>query len=1097
MDAATINALEQACFRLYNAGTAAERSQADLALQRAFPTFSENAAPVSPQTALSMQIPQLNFTASKPIDGIGQTTTLLRQCSSPYVQMYLTTHLKTLLVNHSAVLSAEDKEELKKFLLSYLRENVSAQPFVISTIGQLLSIIIRVAWFESESVRNLVDDLNPLIMSQSAAEQTVKLQTLATIVYEMSTPSYSILKMNKNRKAVISFRDTQLMRAFQIAAALLDHYHQTPPSPGHDQTDMRRTEAALLLLRNCLCFDFIGTMPDESSDDFGTLQVPGAWKSLFGETFLSQLFGWYRAFPSSIAGNVMECIAYVVSVRRSLFGDKERTVYISAIIEQTASVMAQSAGMDNPSNFHEFCKVLARFKQTYPMTELVDSPHYEHWISLVTAFTIKGFQSWQWSPNSVAYLLMLWSKMASSISSMGGSNSSSSMDSNTVEDDFSQRTYKVVVAYIDSRLGSVESLIRNGEDAFDEEETLTTALELLAPIARRSYPECAEYIASLARQLNKPIETSNSRANEMAQSVYTAWIVYIIATFVGGRVPYQSPESNDTIDGELSCIVLQLLSLTQGPQTSSEPLDSAFLYFFQQFRKSYIADDTQRVSKLYSKLGELVGVSDQQSMFDVILQHIAYSFKNYAGNAVVVNKTLKLFEELSMGYTNLKLVSKAESAKLLLASHGTYEFTFLRQNVRTRTQYYTTVCRLLFAEDVTQTDFQAFMQPFSEKFALLDKLTSPAQYYNDQVKITVAGLCRDLRGLVFAVMSRRNFGMIWDWLFPDRLGLLLRALEVYTSQPDVLVPILKFFDEFCQNRSQRLTVDNCSPNGVLLFREVSKVLCVFAAGLSEASSPANDLYASRYKGIAVCCAILRNAMAGNYVPFGVFGLYGDPALALSYQAAFRMMQAIPEQDLLAYPKLAAALLSLISVITAEQQLPLLSDIDSDVFLRVCRLLGESVKSSNKELVSTAVSTVDNLATFVCKQTMEQTKQSNHVIVQAFVQYPDIFSYWLSSILGIVLLEDSPVQWSLTRPILPLVLLGQNFYEMYISKLAEAQLPERRPQITKLLCSITEDVDMTLVLRSRDRLTNNIAAFRRDISQQGVTLMPLPDVNWSF
>ena len=34
----------------------------------------------------------------------------------------------------------------------------------------------------------------------------------------------------------------------------------------------------------------------------------------------------------------------------------------------------------------------------------------------------------------------------------------------------------------------------------------------------------------------------------------------------------------------------------------------------------------------------------------------------------------------------------------------------------------------------------------------------------------------------------------------------------------------------------------------------------------------------KYKGIWVCLAILTRALGGNYVNFGVFELYGDPAL---------------------------------------------------------------------------------------------------------------------------------------------------------------------------------------------------------------------------
>ena len=48
-----------------------------------------------------------------------------------------------------------------------------------------------------------------------------------------------------------------------------------------------------------------------------------------------------------------------------------------------------------------------------------------------------------------------------------------------------------------------------------------------------------------------------------------------------------------------------------------------------------------------------------------------------------------------------------------------------------------------------------------------------------------------------------------------------------------------------------------------------------------ASGATSDPYGQRYKGIWICLDLLKTALAGNYVNFGVFELYGDPALKVS------------------------------------------------------------------------------------------------------------------------------------------------------------------------------------------------------------------------
>ncbi len=48
----------------------------------------------------------------------------------------------------------------------------------------------------------------------------------------------------------------------------------------------------------------------------------------------------------------------------------------------------------------------------------------------------------------------------------------------------------------------------------------------------------------------------------------------------------------------------------------------------------------------------------------------------------------------------------------------------------------------------------------------------------------------------------------------------------------------------------------------------------FATALTNAA----DIYIQKFKGISICLLILTRSLVGYYVNFGVFELYGDPAL---------------------------------------------------------------------------------------------------------------------------------------------------------------------------------------------------------------------------
>ena len=51
----------------------------------------------------------------------------------------------------------------------------------------------------------------------------------------------------------------------------------------------------------------------------------------------------------------------------------------------------------------------------------------------------------------------------------------------------------------------------------------------------------------------------------------------------------------------------------------------------------------------------------------------------------------------------------------------------------------------------------------------------------------------------------------------------------------------------------------------------------------------SDPYGRKYKGIWISLSILARALGGNYVNFGVFELYGDPALKV--KPSQRVLQA--------------------------------------------------------------------------------------------------------------------------------------------------------------------------------------------------------------
>lgn len=59
-----------------------------------------------------------------------------------------------------------------------------------------------------------------------------------------------------------------------------------------------------------------------------------------------------------------------------------------------------------------------------------------------------------------------------------------------------------------------------------------------------------------------------------------------------------------------------------------------------------------------------------------------------------------------------------------------------------------------------------------------------------------------------------------------------------------------------------------------------------------------QMYPLKLKGISICFSMLKAALCGSYVNFGVFRLYGDDALDNALNTFVKLLLSIPQSDLL-------------------------------------------------------------------------------------------------------------------------------------------------------------------------------------------------------
>ncbi|KAF2537504.1 hypothetical protein F2Q68_00023235 [Brassica cretica] len=630
------------------------------------------------------------------------------------------------------------------------------------------------------------------------------------------------------------------------------------------------------------------------------------------------------------------------------------------------------------------------------------------------------------------------------------------------------------------------------EHPLDKVEVLQDELDCFPYLCRFQYERIGMYIINTMEPL---LQSYTERGklqfadnSELALiEAKLSWVVHIVAAIVKiKQCSGCSMETQEVLDAELSSRVLRLIDVMDSGlhiqrygEISKQRLERAILTFFQNFRKSYVGDQAMHSSKqLYARLKDLRGLDDHLMLLNVIVCKIATNLKCYTQSEEVIGHTLSLFHELASGYMTGKLLLKLETVNFIISNHTREQFPFLEEYrcSRSRTTFYYTVGWLIFMED-SSIKFKTSMEPLMQVFRTLES-TPDSMFRTDTVKFALIGLMKSLRGISMASSSKRSYGLLFDWLYPAHMPLLLRGISNWFDTPEVTTPLLKFMAEFVHNKNQRLTFDSSSPNGILLFREVSKLIVAYGSRILSLPNVA-DIYAFKYKGFWVSLTILSRALSGNYCNFGVFELYGDPALADALDIALKMTLSIPLADILTYRKLTKAYFGFVEVLCGSY-ITFILQLDTATFMHLVGSLESGLKGLDTSISSQCAIAVDNLATYYFNNiTMGEAPNSPAAIrfAQHIADCPSLFPEILKTLFEIVLLEDCGNQWSLSRPILSLILISEQIFSDLKAKILSSQPVDQHQRLSACFDSLMTDISRGLDPKNRDMFTQNLNRFR--------------------
>ncbi|GIY78296.1 exportin-7 [Caerostris extrusa] len=194
--------------------------------------------------------------------------------------------------------------------------------------------------------------------------------------------------------------------------------------------------------------------------------------------------------------------------------------------------------------------------------------------------------------------------------------------------------------------------------------------------------------------------------------------------------------------------------------------------------------------------------------------------------------------------------------------------------------------------------------------------------------------------------------------------------------------------------------------------------------------------------------MLKSALCGGYVNFGVFRWYGDVALDDVLNTFVKMLLSVPQSDLLHYPKLSQTYYVLLECLT-QDHMNFLSSLEPQLFLYILSSISEGLSSTDTMVCAGCCAALDHIM--------------------------------LSTNLNIVIFEECRNQWSMSRPLLGLILLNEEYFNQLRQTIINSQLPEKQCVMAQWFDSLMEGIERNLHTKNRERFTQNLSVFRRDVN----------------
>ena len=149
----------------------------------------------------------------------------------------------------------------------------------------------------------------------------------------------------------------------------------------------------------------------------------------------------------------------------------------------------------------------------------------------------------------------------------------------------------------------------------------------------------------------------------------------------------------------------------------------------------------------------------------------------------------------------------------------------------------------------------------------------------------------------------------------------------------------------------------------------------------------------------------------------------------------------------------------------------LANLEPNVFLYIISSISEGLNSL--DVVCTACcSILDHIVSYIFKEISKQNKKKDYNECQTCIKVvelkPEILQQMMSTILNIIMFEDCRNQYYMSRPLLGLILLNEDYFNQFRQNIISQQPMEKQTILNQLFDGLMTGIERNLLSKNRDR-----------------------------